>query len=144
MIIMCNELVGMYENEQYLEFEANFMTMAADFSGPDAQGQRVWATLSSLRDLVQEQRGFRLASQTIGGGGSNMGAVDYAADHSPIASLSSFIQPTTGHLAVIRSVGSELSGSSGEPSPRTANHGMQPMTPVAVVESANSSFVGSP
>lgn len=69
MVIMCNELVGMYQIDQYVEFERNIRTMAADFSGPDAQGQMVWVTLASLGNLVQEQRGARIAARIQASGG---------------------------------------------------------------------------
>jgi hypothetical protein len=65
LVIMCNELVGMYPNEQYVEMEGNIRTMAADCAGPDAQGQIVWASLSSLGDFVQEQRRMRISAQEL-------------------------------------------------------------------------------
>jgi hypothetical protein len=64
MIIMSNELVGMYENEQYFEAARNALVMAEAFSSSYAQGQRVYTTLSLYAGFIEEQRNAHFSPQS--------------------------------------------------------------------------------
>ena len=81
MIIMSNELVGMYRNEQYFEAAQNALTMAEAFSGPDAQGQRVCTTLSSYAGFIEEQRSSYVSPQ------SRMGLAGPSVSPNPISTV---------------------------------------------------------
>lgn len=68
-IIMANEVVNMFENENYGEIEGIIIAIARHFASPDAQGQSVWATLSTIPKFARERRGARGVSDVNPWGG---------------------------------------------------------------------------
>lgn len=152
MIIMCNELVGMYRNEQYTEVVDNALAMAADFAGPDAQGQRVWTTLSSFGAFVQEQRLARFAlqpyaeSQRPPSQPSPSSSASNFVSHGSHMALHSVAQHP-GHVPTNLVIASRSSGGSNTTNSPAATYAMaggaQPRTP-ALEASSSSTLIGVP
>lgn len=130
----------MFQKVNYAEIEATIETIVEKLSGPDAQGQRVKATLSLLRDLVQERIKARTASHIQRG----VSGSATATQSSPPLSTPSFHGHATGffsHTTIAEPTaysyemgqgGSDVASSTASSSPTVTGPlppGMQLMTP---------------